>query len=108
MRKCGGWAWQWGGRDETFSGRSGLGDLALTCASPLSRNFAQGLALGSGKTAAGNTTVEGVATARAAVDLAERHHIDMPLTRAVADVLAGKTSVEQAMNTLLSRPLKQE
>ncbi len=97
-----------GGRDETFSGLSGLGDLALTCASPLSRNFAQGLALGAGEGQAIGKTVEGIATAQAACDLAEKHGIDMPLTRVIAAVLAEKISVPQAMDALLSRPLKQE
>ncbi len=97
-----------GGRDETFSGLSGLGDLALTCASPMSRNFARGLALGSGRGPASGKTVEGIATAEAACDLAEQHGIDMPLTRVIAAVLAGKTSVPEAMDALLSRPLKQE
>ncbi len=97
-----------GGRDETFSGLSGLGDLALTCASPMSRNFAQGLALGAGRGPASGKTVEGIATAEAACDLAEQHGIDMPLTRVIAAVLAGETSVPQAMDALLSRPLKQE
>ena len=97
-----------GGRDETFAGLSGLGDLALTCASPMSRNFAQGLALGAGKGQATGKTVEGIATAQAACDLAEKYGIDMPLTRVVAAVLAQKISVPQAMDDLLSRPLKQE
>jgi len=97
-----------GGRDETFAGLSGLGDLALTCASPMSRNFAQGLALGAGKSGASAKTVEGVATAQAACDLADKFGVDMPLTRAIAAILAQKITVEQAMDALLSRPLKQE
>lgn len=97
-----------GGRDETFSGLSGLGDLALTCASPMSRNFAQGLALGGGNGRPTGKTVEGVATAQAAVALAGKYNVDMPLTRVVAAVLAQEISVEQAVNALLSRPLKQE
>lgn len=97
-----------GGMDETFSGLSGLGDLTLTCGSPMSRNFAQGLALGRGDGLAGNATVEGVATAMAAVALAKRHNIDMPVAEVVAAVLSRKITVDQAMTALLSRPLKQE
>ena len=87
-----------GGRDETFAGLSGLGDLALTCASSMSRNFAQGLAIGSGQTSANSNTVEGIATA----------HVDLPVAQVVAAILAGKITVDEAMGALLSRPLKSE
>lgn len=97
-----------GGMDETFNGLSGLGDLALTCASEMSRNFAQGLALGSGDTQANGKTVEGVATAEAACTLAKRHNVEMPVAQVVAAILARKITVDEAMDALLSRPLKQE
>lgn len=97
-----------GGRDETFAGLSGLGDLALTCASPMSRNFAQGLALGSGKDLDNGKTVEGIATAEAACALAKRHNVDMPVTQVVAAILSRKITVNEAIDALLSRPLKPE
>ncbi len=97
-----------GGMDETFAGLSGLGDLVLTASSEQSRNFAQGLQLGRGGGRSEGVTVEGIATATAACKLASEYGIDMPITRAVSDVLSGQTSIEQAMATLLSRPLKQE
>lgn len=97
-----------GSIDETFSGLSGLGDLALTCASPMSRNFAQGLALGSGAGLTDGKTVEGVATAEAACTLAKRHNIEMPVAQVVAAVLSRKITVNEAVDALLSRPLKQE
>ncbi len=97
-----------GGLDETFNGLSGLGDLALTCASPMSRNFAQGLAIGAGETQGSGKTVEGIATAQAACALAKRHGIDMPVAQVVAAILARKITVNEAMDALLTRPLKQE
>ena len=97
-----------GGADETFSGLSGLGDLALTCATPMSRNFEQGLAIGSGNTHSSGKTVEGIATAQAACTLAERHGVEMPVAQIVAAILARKITVNEAVEALLSRPLKQE
>jgi len=96
-----------GGRAETFQGLSGLGDLALTCASAQSRNFAQGLAFGRGSGQVGGT-VEGLATARAAAGLAGKLGVEAPITAAVAAVVAGEATVETAMRTLLARPLKEE
>ena len=96
-----------GGKSETFQGLSGLGDLALTCASSQSRNFAQGLAFGKGNGQTGGT-VEGLATAQAAAALAGKLGVDAPITAVVADVVSGNATVESAMNTLLSRPLKEE
>ena len=96
-----------GARPETLMGLSGLGDLALTCASPQSRNFALGHALGAG-TPPSQATTEGRATAAAALRLADRHGIDLPITRAVAALVAGGTSVEDVMRTLLDRTLTTE
>lgn len=97
-----------GGQEETFSGLSGLGDLMLTCGSKMSRNFAQGFALGSGAPKDTTQTVEGVATAQAACALATKYNVEMPITRVVAAVLADEITVEQAVAALLSRPLKKE
>ncbi len=96
-----------GGKAETFQGLSGLGDLALTCASTQSRNFAQGLAFGRGTGATGGT-VEGLATAQAAAALARKLGVEAPITAAVAAVVSGAATVETAMQTLLARPLKEE
>ncbi|WP_299647275.1 NAD(P)H-dependent glycerol-3-phosphate dehydrogenase [uncultured Jannaschia sp.] len=96
-----------GARRETLMGLSGLGDLALTCASPASRNFALGLALGRGE-AAPEATTEGTATATAALGLARPRGIDLPVTRAVDDLVAARTNVEDAIRTLLDRDLKDE
>ncbi len=96
-----------GGKAETFQGLSGLGDLALTCASAQSRNFAQGLAYGRGDGQTGGT-VEGLATAQAAANLADKLGVDAPITAAVACVVSGKSTVQSAMQALLARPLKEE
>ena len=96
-----------GARRETLMGLSGLGDLALTCGSPQSRNYALGHALGTG-TAPPDATTEGAATAEAALRLADRHAIDLPITRATADLVAGRATVKDAMHALLDRDLTQE
>ncbi|MFO8127083.1 NAD(P)H-dependent glycerol-3-phosphate dehydrogenase [Yoonia sp.] len=97
-----------GAQPDTLSGLSGLGDLVLTCTSDQSRNYRYGLALGSGTDFDRNTTVEGAATARAVRQLAEELDIDMPICTVVADLTENKTDVATALNTLLSRPLKEE
>ena len=96
-----------GARRETLMGLSGLGDLALTCASPASRNFALGLALGRGD-APPDATTEGRATAEAALRLGRDHGIDLPVTAATAALVAGRQGVEDAMRTLLDRDLTTE
>ena len=96
-----------GARAETMAGLAGLGDLALSCNSTQSRNFSAGHAIGAGEVRPGGT-VEGVSTARAACRLADRHRIEMPIAGAVADVLDGSSTLDQAMEALLARPLKEE
>ena len=97
-----------GAEPATLSGLSGLGDLALTCTSPQSRNFSLGLALGKGGSILQGTTFEGVATARASLILAERRSIEMPLTQVVAAVLERSITISEAVDALMSRPLKSE
>ncbi|KUF10192.1 NAD(P)H-dependent glycerol-3-phosphate dehydrogenase [Pseudoponticoccus marisrubri] len=97
-----------GGRPETLAGLSGLGDLALTCGSELSRNYRYGLALGRGESFDPAVTVEGAATARAVAQLAERRDLPMPVCAAVARVTMGELTVPQALESLLARPLRQE
>ncbi len=96
-----------GARAETLAGLSGLGDLSLTCGSTQSRNFALGRALGAGEARTGGT-VEGVATARAACELAGRVGVELPIAAAVADVLEGRLTIGGAMEALLARPLREE
>jgi glycerol-3-phosphate dehydrogenase (NAD(P)+) len=102
-----------GGRAETVAGLCGLGDLVLTCSSPQSRNMSLGMALGKGQTVeealAGKRSVaEGYESAPAVRELAQRIGVDMPICLAVAALLNGETTAEQAIDDLLSRPLKAE
>lgn len=97
-----------GARAETLGGLSGLGDLVLTCTSVQSRNFSFGQAVATGLTPDPKVTVEGAATARAARDLGARIGVDLPITATVAALLDQTITVSQAVQSLLSRPLKQE
>ncbi|MFO1185543.1 MAG: NAD(P)H-dependent glycerol-3-phosphate dehydrogenase [Bauldia sp.] len=97
-----------GARSETLMGLSGLGDLVLSCSSAQSRNYAYGLALGSGEAPKAATLVEGVPTAAIVLELARQRGISMPLTEAVAAVIAGTLSIEQAVESLMARPLRRE
>ena len=97
-----------GARPETLAGLSGLGDLALTCTSDLSRNYRFGQALGQGQAFDPRVTVEGAATARAVTRLAAREGLSMPISAVVAALAAGEATVSEALNELLSRPLKEE
>jgi glycerol-3-phosphate dehydrogenase (NAD(P)+) len=96
-----------GARTETLTGLSGLGDVILSCASPQSRNFSLGLALGEGRSADGKLA-EGAFTARALVELANERSVEMPIATAVAAVLDGTLSVDAAIGSLLTRPFRAE
>lgn len=95
-------------QEQTLAGLSGFGDLALTCTSPLSRNYRFGLSIGRNEPFDAGVTVEGAATARAARARAAKMGIDMPITEAVVAVLDKKLDVDTALQMLLSRPLKKE
>ena len=102
-----------GGRRETVTGLSGIGDLSLTCSSTTSRNMSLGIALGEGRTlqdvlAERTTVAEGVHTADAALDLAHRHGVAMPITEAVAEIVSERLSVDEAIRALLNRPFTTE
>ena len=91
-----------------MTGLSGLGDLILTCSSPQSRNFSCGVALGKGETPDQGKLAEGVFTAPVLLEMARAKNVDMPISAAVAAVLAGKLSVDEAIESLLTRPIKAE
>ena len=97
-----------GGRAETLSGLSGLGDLVLTCSSAQSRNFSYGMAMAKGDGIAGLPLAEGAHTAAQALALAKSYDISAPIIGAVNDVLTSKLSAAQAVQELLSRPLRDE
>jgi glycerol-3-phosphate dehydrogenase (NAD(P)+) len=95
-------------RAETLSGLSGLGDLILSCASAQSRNFSLGVALGRGETPAPGKLAEGEFTAPVLIELAAANGVDMPVAKAVAAILAGSATIDQAIEGLLTRPFKAE
>ncbi|MFN4153860.1 MAG: NAD(P)H-dependent glycerol-3-phosphate dehydrogenase [Paracoccaceae bacterium] len=99
-----------GARPETLMGLSGFGDLVLTCTSDQSRNFRHGLALGRGERPDASQTVEGVATAQAILHQATHLGVAgrIPVTAMVAQVTTGTITISDAINTLMSRPLKEE
>ncbi len=100
----------YGARPETLMGLSGLGDLLLTCSSPQSRNFSFGAALGAGQRPSDihGGLAEGVFTAPVLLDMARERGVDMPIAAAVAAVLNEKLSVDAAIESLLTRPLRAE
>jgi glycerol-3-phosphate dehydrogenase (NAD(P)+) len=101
-----------GARAETLMGLAGLGDLMLTAMSATSRNTAFGMALGQGRSVAeagaGGALVEGFWTARAVDRLATRHGVETPIARAVARILDGRLGIDEALATLMHRPLRAE
>jgi glycerol-3-phosphate dehydrogenase (NAD(P)+) len=97
----------------TFAGLAGIGDLVLTCTGALSRNRAVGVAVGRGATleqalAGKETVAEGVATARSARELAQRHGVEMPIVEAVYRVLFENHPARDTVITLMSRELRAE
>lgn len=99
---------QLGAEPATLAGLSGFGDLVLTCTSSQSRNFRHGVALGQGAGIDPAVTVEGVATARAVSRLAATLGLEMPVASMVARLCEGTTTVAEAAEALLNRPLKKE
>jgi len=102
-----------GGRAETMMGLSGLGDLVLTCTSAQSRNYSLGLALGAGRTLSDilgerHSVAEGVYTASAAVALADKLGLEMPIATAVDAVLNKGADIDVVIEALLARPLRAE
>ncbi|SFB06012.1 glycerol-3-phosphate dehydrogenase (NAD(P)+) [Poseidonocella pacifica] len=97
-----------GGEAETLVGLSGHGDLILTCTSDKSRNFRFGCEIGSGQTPDSGPTVEGAATARAALNLSRQHGLDLPVVAAVVTLLDRPEALDETVAALLSRPLKSE
>ena len=97
-----------GARGETMAGLSGLGDLILTCSSPQSRNLTLGIALGSGQAPSREKLAEGEFTAPVLVELAASQNVDMPVSNAVAAILHGTLTIDDAIESLLTRPFKAE
>ncbi len=103
-----------GGRRETLAGLSGAGDLVLTCTGSLSRNRTVGQALGQGRklpeilASLGGKVAEGVLTTRAALELARRHSIEMPITEQMELILDEGKDPREAIKDLMLRPGKGE
>jgi glycerol-3-phosphate dehydrogenase (NAD(P)+) len=103
-----------GGRRETLAGLSGVGDLVLTCTGSLSRNRTVGQELGRGRmlpdilAGLGGKVAEGVLTTRAALGLARRHGIEMPIAEQMELILNEGKDPREAIKELMLRPGKDE
>lgn len=102
-----------GARPETLMGLSGLGDLILTCGSSKSRNMSLGRALGEGQNLEAilgqrRAVTEGIYTAEAVSRLAGKFDVQMPICQAVLDIVTGEISIDAAIESLLTRPMKSE
>jgi glycerol-3-phosphate dehydrogenase (NAD(P)+) len=97
----------------TFIGLSGVGDLIVTCTSVHSRNWRAGNLLGKGKNLDEildnmGMIVEGVATTKAAMELAESLNVDMPITATIYSVLYEGKDIQQAARDIMLRDGKVE
>ena len=103
-----------GARRETLAGLSGVGDLVLTCTGSLSRNRTVGQALGEGRklpeilSSLGGKVAEGVLTTRAALGLARKHGVEMPITEQMELILNEGKNPREAIRALMLRPGKEE
>jgi len=102
-----------GGRRETVTGLSGMGDLTLTCSSPTSRNMSLGLQLGQGLAREAcfdgkPVVVEGEMNARSVTDLARRLGVSMPICEAVRSILHNGADLGETFAALWSRPIEAE
>ena len=102
-----------GADPRTFYGLSGVGDLILTCTGTLSRNHSVGMRLGKGERLktildSMHAVAEGVRTAKAALGLARRHQVEMPIVREINEVLFADKSCRQAVGDLMERGAKEE
>jgi glycerol-3-phosphate dehydrogenase (NAD(P)+) len=103
-----------GGRRQTLAGLSGLGDLVLTCTGSLSRNRAVGIELGKGRQLpeilAGmhGKVAEGIRSTTAALGLAARYEVEMPITEQMDAILHRGKSPKEAIRELMARPGRDE
>lgn len=102
-----------GGRRETVTGLSGIGDLCLTCSSPTSRNMSLGFQLGEGRARVDcfdgrPVVVEGEMNAKSVTDLARRLKIDMPICETVRAILHDGVELRDGFATLWARPVRAE
>jgi glycerol-3-phosphate dehydrogenase (NAD(P)+) len=102
-----------GGRAQTLAGLAGLGDLVLTCTGELSRNRTVGVELARGRkleeiVSSMNMVAEGIKTTNAAVDLAKRHSVEMPISAQMFQMLHFGVTPRDAIQRLMERSLKGE
>lgn len=102
-----------GAKPETFSGLTGIGDLIVTCTSMHSRNRVAGIMLGQGMDLNKvldevKMVVEGVATTKAAFNLAKIHDVDMPITNQIYKILFERKNPRDAVSELMTRRRKDE
>ncbi len=102
-----------GGKFETFCGLSGIGDLIVTCASMHSRNRRAGILIGQGKTMQEamdevKMVVEGVFSAKAALSLARKYNLEIPIIEQVNRILFENKSADEAVKELMMRDKKVE
>lgn len=102
-----------GGRESTFSGLSGIGDLIVTCTSMHSRNRRAGILLGQGKSMQEamdevQMVVEGVYSAKAALALGKKYGVSMPITEQVNEILFNGKAPGAALDELMCRDRTQE
>jgi glycerol-3-phosphate dehydrogenase (NAD(P)+) len=102
-----------GGMAQTLSGLAGLGDLVLTCTGELSRNRAVGMQLANGRNLAEivgsmRMVAEGVKTTAAALQLAKRHSVEMPITEQMYQMLHLGLPPREAVRRLMERSLRGE
>jgi glycerol-3-phosphate dehydrogenase (NAD(P)+) len=103
-----------GGRRQTLAGLAGVGDLVLTCTGPLSRNRTVGIELGRGRhlpeilQGLHGKVAEGIASTTAALGLAARYGVEMPITEQVNAILHHNKNPKEAIRELMSRPGREE
>ncbi|NGX57179.1 MAG: Glycerol-3-phosphate dehydrogenase [NAD(P)+] [Chlamydiae bacterium] len=102
-----------GCRPETFSGLAGMGDLSMTCSSPLSRNFRFGQLIAQGRSVEQaqkeiGTIVEGYYSCQAALKLSQETEVQMPITEGLHKVLHNELKLEDAITYLMQRDVKEE
>lgn len=102
-----------GAKQRTFSGLTGLGDLVTTCVSPQSRNRSVGEQLGKGKslktiTSRMEMVAEGIETVKAVYNLSQKHHVSMPITEEVYNIIYKRKKPSQAVSDLMKRKTKSE
>jgi glycerol-3-phosphate dehydrogenase (NAD(P)+) len=102
-----------GGQASTLAGLAGLGDLVLTCMGDLSRNRSVGIELARGRSlqeivGSMQMIAEGVETTGAALQLARKFQVDMPITEQMALIIEGQRTPQEAIRELMDRSLKQE